>query len=1358
MSSKNNLIEHPGTFIKESVIPQEMTVTQAAKAIGVGRPALSNLLNCNANLSAEMAAKLEKAFGIDAGLLLAKQSDFDAQKSAANTNTATVRTFVPPFAAPKANDIQAWSEQVDSRAKFAVLLRMLVNSTCDGLEEVDFPAYDDSQRPGWDGEVETEIGNPWVPIGRSGWEFGVNKSIKGKADKDYEKSVKATPKADRLKTTFVFVTPRRWPGKDTWREDQLKKKHWKDIRVLDASDLEQWLEQSIPAQVWFANENGNEFRGTSSLDRCWVKWNASCEPKFTTSIFDEASGIAGKKLIDHLRTEDRTLRLAADSVLEGLAFVFAMLDDEDGQLSAIRDRIVVFSEPGPLTELANKSASFIPIVISRDTEVELSETGVRLGGISVFPRTLVQSDADIVLDTLSGEAFRNALESMGLEGDVVERLKDESGCSLTVLRRRLAQDQAIKCPEWSLNTALASSVFPFMLAGAWQNDNEVDRLVLCHLAGKESFSEVNQAFTALKNVESTPVWAIGSYQGVISKIDALYAIQSSVTADDLKRFYDAAELVLSERDPSLDLPEKDRWAAGIYGKTRDISAALREGISDSLVILAIHGRQLFKDDLGFDTEVQATLLVRKLFANLDADTLESQNTELQRYAEAAPEEFLKIIERDLAKNESSTQSLMRPIGDPMFSRNPRVGLMWALDLLAWSPDWLPRVVEILAQLHKMEPDDQSGNSALHSLLSIFRSWMPQTSANIDQRIAAFDQLVRHHPDTAWIIARDQYDSRSRTGHFSVKPKWRDYAFGSGDVVTNGERWQFEHHCLETALSWTSLDRSKLADLVGSVEHFDQDLTDKVWELVTHWSKNASNEDRAWLRERIRTGVSRSARRLSRKGASKSETKAKVSIARDVYDTLTPDDVVWEHAWLFKNSWVEDSWEDIHGDDYDFAARDERIAKQRKSALKAVQSKQGINGIVSLARSGDGAHVVGNTLAEILTSKATQLEFVKEIVFGHDFLLSLQIQSLVSGFLFKLGTEKAIELIEELRSSLNNKQLVKLLCLCRFDGKVWDAVAASDEEVSDEYWQTVQANWSRQSEKELRLGVSKLLEYGRSLSALHFIHLDLKSVSSEQLYDVLKSLPNGRETDRAATTIDKYTIEKAFELLNTRGSVSQDRMAALEFVYLEVFKYDKGNIPNLQAEVNENPALLCDAISLAYKSKKDMDEVELTEERKKAAKNAHTFISALSAVPGVDEKGRISSEKLKDWILEARRLGDRSGHRNMVDYQIGELLAHAPDGDDEVWPCEPVREVINDLYSEDMEQGISIGRYNARGATWRGEGGAQERAIAKQYDTWAKACELEFPRTASVLRGMAGKYNKDAEWHDNEAMIRRRMRY
>ena len=69
---------HPGGFIKRSVLPDHLSVTAAAKALGVGRPALSNLLNGKASLSPEMALRIEKAFGVKMDTLLRIQTRYDA--------------------------------------------------------------------------------------------------------------------------------------------------------------------------------------------------------------------------------------------------------------------------------------------------------------------------------------------------------------------------------------------------------------------------------------------------------------------------------------------------------------------------------------------------------------------------------------------------------------------------------------------------------------------------------------------------------------------------------------------------------------------------------------------------------------------------------------------------------------------------------------------------------------------------------------------------------------------------------------------------------------------------------------------------------------------------------------------------------------------------------------------------------------------------------------------------------------------------------------------------------------------------------------------------------------------------------
>ena len=194
------------------------------------------------------------------------------------------------------------------------------------------------------------------------------------------------------------------------------------------------------------------------------------------------------------------------------------------------------------------------------------------------------------------------------------------------------------------------------------------------------------------------MWSVGEHRGVVSRVDALFAINRHVTPNDLTEFLWLAEYVLSEIDPALDLPEESRWAAGLYGKVRNHSSALRDGLLESLVILSIHGNDLFRDRIGTVVDVMVGQCIEKLLTPLTLEKLLSHCDDLPRYAEAAPEVFLKLIEEDL----------------------PRSGLLWSMECLAWK--YVARVSAILARLSRTVIDDKWENKPIASMKSIYRSW------------------------------------------------------------------------------------------------------------------------------------------------------------------------------------------------------------------------------------------------------------------------------------------------------------------------------------------------------------------------------------------------------------------------------------------------------------------------------------------------------------------------------------------------------------------------------------------------------------------------------------------------------------
>jgi len=88
---------HPGGFVKSEIIEaHELSVTDAARVLGVTRPALSALLNERSALSPEMALRIEKAFGVSMDTLMRMQNSFDIAQARKRAGDINVAPFVGP--------------------------------------------------------------------------------------------------------------------------------------------------------------------------------------------------------------------------------------------------------------------------------------------------------------------------------------------------------------------------------------------------------------------------------------------------------------------------------------------------------------------------------------------------------------------------------------------------------------------------------------------------------------------------------------------------------------------------------------------------------------------------------------------------------------------------------------------------------------------------------------------------------------------------------------------------------------------------------------------------------------------------------------------------------------------------------------------------------------------------------------------------------------------------------------------------------------------------------------------------------------------------------------------------------------
>jgi hypothetical protein len=764
-----------------------------------------------------------------------------------------------------------------------------------------------------------------------------------------------------------------------------------------------------------------------------------------------------------------------------------------------------------------------------------------------------------------------------------------------------------------------------------------------------------------------------------------------------------------------------------------------------------------------DTAGEAARLVRDVLMPLTARKFEANDRDLPTYAEAAPEEFLSILEQDLKSEQPAMFALLRPVDTGVFGNCPRTGLLWALEGLAWNPKTLPRAALILGRLSEIEIEDNWVNKPINSLRSIFRAWMPQTAASHEERLATTRLLADKFPNAAWQICIDQFGNGGQTGHYSHKPKWRADGYGFGEPFpTWGPVRAFVRDVIDMALSWKEYSRGMLCDLIQRVGDLSEDDQKRVWGLVKAWATSATDFDKALIREKVRVTVMsrRGAKRLQSEGASKL-----VAAAKDAYAALEPSDLLNRHEWLFRKAWVEESADEIEEEDFDYRKREERIAKLRTAALREVFAERNLTEVLDLAEKGEAGAQIGWILTkDILSGDQIPLLLLMALKPALE-KNSWPLKSVIQGAVRAIKAEEFQSIVDKLERQLPQRDLVGLLLLAPFRRSKWQIVDRLDEVNRAEYWQAVSPNWIFEFEDENEEGVERLLTAKRPRAAFAAIHFALEKITPALLFRLLSEMVKDGNDKPGHYRLEQHDLQRAFVFIDKNPEISLDEKASLEFAYIDALSEglgEKSKVPNLEKYTQAHPELFIQAIVWTYKRK---DDGEDPSEWRVAPDNAEHFatrgyklLDAVQLTPGHDDFGELKAELLSKWIKTVRETCSQLARGEIADVCIGKLLAHAPADGEGVWPCEVVRDVMEDIQSEKISQGCCTGLYNLRGVHWKGEGGQEERQLADKYKRWAQALRFSHPFVSgSLLSNMVKTYEIEASREDTEAEIRRRLR-
>jgi hypothetical protein len=1211
------------------------------------------------------------------------------------------------------HDLLQWADTVAARTELPRVIRRLVLETGAGVVRLGFAAAAGTSAGGWDGSVRASGGTAFVPQGLSLWELSVEKNIEPKADKDFAKRVTTPDGSPTSDCIYLQVGLRRWAKRQDWETAKIAVGRWRTVEAYGVDDIEAWLEDAPVTHAWLSALLGLAPYGVVAAETWWNDWCNATSPALTSTFVLAGREGSVRALRNRLTAPPQVTTISAQSEEDVLAFVSAFAEAEGSDDSGyIQARTAIIDDIASWRALRDRQT---PLILMPRAEDVRREAAV-LGNHHVLVPVPGSEQADISLPPLSSSEAVVALRAAGVSDSLAQEVGRLARLSLLAARRRIAVQPALHEPAWA-QAPIGRSTKAALLTGRWNERFEADQRVVAILA-QCSYEQMRDAVEGLASAGDPFVARVDQALGVVSVVDAWILLRKHLRKEDLDRLTAVVNEVLLEVNPALDLTPDDRWRAGVLGKVRDFSSDLRRGLATSLALLGIHGEAIPVTGNMTGSDV-AKLLVRGLLAQANHDpngeVWASLEDILPLLAEAAPDQFLDAVRAGTVGDEPLFLQMFTDGGErhAFAAHSPHTGLLWALERVAWSPDYFGQAVSLLARLAEIDPGGSWSNRPASSLVNVLCPWYPDTAADVEARLDAIDGLRARFQSVTWPLLLALLPEPVQATHFPTSdPDYRDWKPTERIPVTRVEYVTFVENIIDRLIEDVGTDISRWQELASRLPSLSPTGRSRALTTLRDLAGNAEipEADRIRLAETIGAELRRHRQYADAQWALPTPD---LDALEEVFQELQSNDTAHRHVWLFS-----EHTPDIGGPDErdDFHGQEQRVAELRKEAVKEIAADVGLDGVLTFAEQVSEPWAIGVAMADAdLRDDATLRRLLSD-----DSPTKAAVAWAFAARCFYLHgwdwTNRQLNVPPD-----DPVQTARLLLCTRDFPQAWNRGEALGDEVVRAFWTDFNTMGLGLDFPYVSFVAEQLLAVDRVGAALEMLSRYLRLEAFEpKLGGLIARCLEHLGTvavQSEARRLSQYEFQQLFRYLQLgRDQLGVERLGRLEWSFLPALGYD-ASPETLHHLMAADPRFFVEIISAIYRAASgDTDSEVPSRDDGRRAMNAFRLLTHWNLAPGMQDDGSLDPDTLKAWIAEARKDLTTADRLDIGEQYIGEVLARVHVSDQEAWPPETLRDLFEEMQSEHLESGFVMATLNGRGVTSRGleDGGAQEAALVTRY--------------------------------------------
>ena len=1082
-------------------------------------------------------------------------------------------------------------------------------------------------------------------------------------------------------------------------------------------------------------------------------------------VLNRVSELKKDKIITY-SIEDIDAQIRRETRYKRMGLDFFRLDDEQFESrfqNALNDtKVYVVGKSREettfriLNELKNKITERITLVIKSEEEWNKLQHSNLVGNILVpffFAERIVAipnntnififgedepcyTQNKLILRKRTKRNIIDSLEEIGIDANEAYKIVDNTNGLYVPLKKKLFDGAMYDKPNWVEDHS--DVVMAAFLCGQW-TEATGDVLIFEELSGR-TYADCKKELEKFMHIENPFIVSNNGYRGNNMQLacveDAWEELDLYIDDDFWNKFIKLFYEVLIESEPIFEYPFEKHFEASIYAKKPEWSPTLKKGMIRSLIMRAYYrGHE--------ENQKQIDNIVSRV---LDTITSKERWGYISQYlvelCEASPESVLRKLESEIKVSRGLIDLFEEKSGDSMTSRHYYTNILWAAEQLIQQKKYVVRALTWLWNMDSRNNKYSISNSPRGVLDVVFCAWINESALSVKKKIELARNAIERYPNAWEVIVSKLPNGANSICSTLNTPKYRK--IDEPDVLyvndVNKTYIEYLRMCVENAHS----DASRWIKILKYINSYDNPIQKEVFDKMLIDCKAMTDEDKIRVKNEIRYHISRCRYFDNAEWSVPAEVLCEYE---SVMNKIILDERIYDYLYIFSSPYDfpllnpvpysrEESTE-IHEKNH--ILREEEIGARLQEFNEKGYS---IDRLIQLAVR-EEYEAVGEVLAQ----------FYCDGVF-HENVFSALMKNDEEGkyvydyvrYLNRIGTIELKEIIERVKKITNNKNLlVNLISLEIVDNCENALIANEDDDIKKMYWgRNLQLNISKNADHNMiTWAMNECRKYGSVYTYLELLYHIKKNISLQELYEATLKISD-LDGDVVNGRIDYY-LEDILEILQQafiEDVVKCAELAKLEWMCRNVLEWE--HMKCMQRIMKDDPSFYALLVSIIYK----VDDETVDEEKRELANKIYPGFDKAKFCP-TEKEGKVTYENLIAWMEKFRELLINQKQERLFGYMIGRLLAYSPIGEDGYSPCESVRMVIEEYYSDSLKNAYIVAEENKRGVHTV-DAGKSEMILYQRYKKNAEALQECYPYTSDIYFAISDNYKREAEYERKRA--------